>query len=201
MKTIQSKIEANKAFGSFGSFRKEPPKPAFDFEELSRLVEESDGSAGYSMISPEAVESMVQGVIDDVDSSRNDAPEDLFEPERKLSDEEAAAVIAQTVAALTNANRAPVQDNPADVLRKEIDSQIVKTLVEGAKPSKSELRDKWIASLPESARRALNNLRLMYGALTLDEMFHSTTPERMKLLVEEILMLDLTRIWKSYHQI
>lgn len=102
--------------------------------------------------------------------------EDLFEPEVKLTDKEASTVIAQTVAALTGSAKLKVVDE------------------------RKQRRDDFINSLPGDAQRALYRLRRLAGVDTFEGMFESYTPEIMNQMRADINKIDLTRVWKSYHE-
>lgn len=182
-----------------------PPRsePAFDPTELERLAAEADGVSEGIGYNPEDIAGLVESLDSGLYLIEPAAPSELFD-QREVPPENVDEVIKQTVAALTGTRKVveekPPADEPIDILRQEIDKQIIDQLLDRMTPSQKDRRDAFIASLPSEARRALHNLARLYGVTSLDEMFYSGTPDRLRQLVESLLKLDLTRIWKAYHE-
>lgn len=88
----------------------------------------------------------------------------------------------------------------AEAFHKEMDKQIIDTLVGRMKKTSYELRQEWFNSLDEVTQKGIRDLMLVFGAPSIEEMFACWTPEKARQTVNRMFNLDLQKLWKEYDE-
>lgn len=174
--------------GAFAQFKKEQDKPAFDMKEIEQAAVSADGHIIQEL---NFSESDIQKMIEDLAVPVEDIPnaDELFEPEVTLTEEQAAEVIAQTVAALSG-TRAP--------LVSEVGS-LPPSLAHDELLAKTTRQGEFLTDIPDHIFESLKDLATMiYGQPNVEAMLSFKTAREAHEKIRGIMLLDLDRIWNAY---